>query len=177
MTAAVEKKTCIQCKKTKSEKQFRVKSGERRDVCKNCERKNVIEVQTRKLRKEYGTAVAHIEGDLKHCRACDVVHPIDDFRKNNTADGRYSKCGACDVAGKPLMTNAELAEHRKATVDIHAEDITKSDTVVTEVLNTVEDAAEDVVEAIGEAKQSSEEIAEEVKSFWTRLKAMFKRLF
>ena len=75
------------------------------------------------------------------------------------------------------MTNAELAEHRKATVDIHAEDITKSDTVVTEVLNTVEDAAEDVVEAIGEAKQSSEEIAEEVKSFWTRLKAMFKRLF
>lgn len=189
---------CIQCKKTKCEKNFRVYRGERREVCTSCEAKNAREVQTRKLRKAHGDAVSHITGDLKHCKACDTIKSIKDFSKDKSKDGHKSKCDCCVEENKPLMNNAQLAEYRaehgplailikpgwstrdenkfldeKSEVsEARPESVQKLNEGISDVVNTGKELAEEAKEIVGDAK----EVATEAKGWWSRLRAWWKNL-
>ncbi len=185
----VVKHKCIQCNKTKCETNFRILRGERRDVCLNCDSKNTREVQTRKLRKEFNVAVDDIPGHIKHCRACDEVKSINDFGKDKSKDGHYSKCGECAEGGKKLMTNAELSVFRAGKAEVLAE---KAEEVVDDFKVEVSEAAKDKVSAVvsdgkelvEDVKDVVEEVTEEVKEhieeakgFFVRVRAWWKNLF
>jgi len=156
---------CLDCKKTKAEDKFRIRGGKRREVCLSCEAKGAREVQTRKLRKEHGDSVVPLEGNIKHCRACDGVYEINSFRGDTSKDGHFSKCVECETEKKPLMTKAELHQFRLDNGTIVEEKVEEISDKVTDAVNTGKDAVEDIVEAV-----------EEAKGFWNGVRKWWRNL-
>jgi len=154
--------TCRECNKTKELKQYRIVRGVRREVCLSCEGKGVREVQTRRLRGEYGESVMSLVGDLKHCAACDGVYEIASFRKNKSKDGHFSKCISCETEGLPLMTKAQLNAYRNKTAAA-----------------TLPNTVDSTKELVQEAKQIVENVSEtvdELKGFWSRVGVWWSKL-
>lgn len=185
---------CIQCKRKKCTRHFKVLRGERREVCDSCAAKNAREVQTRKLRRECCPEgkmkmcgdVSTIEGDLKWCGACDTVHSINEFKKGHRyKDGHGSKCMTCIEGKVSIMSKAILKKFRIAKAECVSDLKVVVDEVLADVpanhdsLNDLEKAVE-VVELIETAKDIAGDVKEtvaEVKGWWANIKAAWKGWF
>ena len=181
-SAQKDKKKCLQCKRSKGLKNFKLVKGEHIDTCITCKQKNAREVQTRKIRKLEGSKVSHLIGDLKWCGAWDTVHVINEFKKGQKyKDGHAAKCSMCVEGNKPIMTKVELAVFRSG----------KAKSIADKAEETLNDAAGRINETMGEAVEKAmpdfskvseivedvKETKEEVIGFWKRIKAIWKGWF